>query len=302
MKNTDPFADLIRSIEENLQGGGDSEPPGQSPNRTPRPAMPEGNPRRLLWFLIPLLIFIFFNRFLDFYADWYWYGSLGLTSVFTTRIWAEVGLFLVGAVVFWLFLAINVLLAIRMEPFGMVNTPLEEAAHSLGVRLTPVILIVGAMLAFFMGLTAAANWEEVLIFLNQSSFGLTDPIFGRDVGFFIFSLPIWEALRGWLLTMVILTLIATAIVTGIGWRGWQVRTRVLAHLSILGALILLLIAAATERSDILRFAEIAIPIGARYPAWAELLLWPHAALLEPVVGLPDPRLRARSRSGAGDPS
>ena len=93
-----------------------------------------------------------------------------------------------------------------------------------------------------MGLSLSAMWEQVLLYLNQIDFNLMDPIFERDVSFFIFTLPIWQAIRGWLMTTVIMTLFATLVVYGVGWRGWNIRTPVLVHLSVLGALILLLIA------------------------------------------------------------
>ena len=71
---------------------------------------------------------------------------------------------------------------------------------------------------------------------------MIDPIFERDVSFFLFTLPIWQFLRGWLMTALVITLIATGLASGIGWRGWSAPASVRAHLSVLGALILLLIA------------------------------------------------------------
>lgn len=254
MRNSDPFSDLIRSIEENLQRereddwippGGEDEPPGRGGGGgggdEPNPW--EGvNPRRWLWILIPLLLFLFFNRILSFFADLTWYDSLDLVSVFRTRIFASLGLLVVGALVFWLFLAINVFIARRVEPFGLAGTPLSEIADAFGVRISSVIVSVGAIFALFMGMGLAANWEELLVFLNQSSFGVSDPVFDRDISFFLFTLPVWQIARGWLMTTVIMTLIATVIMYGVGWRGRQIRTAVLVHLSILGALLLLLIA------------------------------------------------------------
>ncbi|MEZ4555342.1 MAG: UPF0182 family protein [Caldilineaceae bacterium] len=195
-----------------------------------------------MWILIPLLIFLFFNRILGFFTDYIWYDSLGFASVFTTRVYASFGLFVTAALVFWLFLAVNVWLARRMEPYGLVDTPLQQVADAFGVSVTKVILIAGAILALLLGLSASSNWETLLLFLNQTDFGKMDPIFMRDASFFVFSLPVWEALRGWLTFMVLATLAATAVVYGVGMRGWRFRTRVLVHLSVLGALVLLLIA------------------------------------------------------------
>ncbi len=240
MKNSDPFSDLIRSLEEDLKRSGQEPPDSDAPNGSYQ--RPQGNPRRWLWVLIPILLFMFFNRILGFYTDFIWYDSLGFSTVFTTRIWASLLLFLAGALIFWLFFAVNLWIMRRIEPDGLIDTPVEQVASAFGVRIMPVMLSIGAVLAAFMGLTAAAAWEEILLFLNQSDFGLTDPLFNRDVSFFLFTLPVWQLARTWIMSTVILTLIGTALVSGIGWRGWQIRKAVLVHLAILGALILALFA------------------------------------------------------------
>ncbi len=157
-------------------------------------------------------------------------------------IWASFLLFVAGALIFWLFFAINLWIMRRIEPDGLDDTPMDQVSSVFGVRIMPVMLSIGAILAVFMGLTAAASWEELLLFINQSNFGLTDPLFGRDVSFFLFTLPVWQMLRGWMMSTVILTLIGTVVVSGIGWRGWNIRKAVLVHLSILSALILVLFA------------------------------------------------------------
>ncbi len=250
MRNSDPFSDLIRSIEENLQRDPDWIPPDEGGGEKPpwNDGGEEENPwehvnfRRWLWVLIPFLLLLFFNRFLGFFTDYIWYDSLALTSVFRTRIFASFGLLIASGLIFWLFLALNVFLARRIDPNGLVGTPLAEIADAFGVRISAVVLVIGAIFAFFMGLGMAGQWEQLLVYLNQSDFGFSDPVFQRDISFFIFTLPVWQILRGWLMTTVTMTLIGTAVVYGIGWRRRQIRTSVLAHLSILGALLLLLIA------------------------------------------------------------
>jgi uncharacterized membrane protein (UPF0182 family) len=241
-KNDDPFADLLSSLEENLQREGS----GWVPPENPRPAPTRGNPRRILWFVIPILILVLFNRLMAFYTDLMWYESLNLAQVFTTRLWAQFGLFAVGTLVFWLFLAINVWIAQRLSqrlPFGPGGrTPLEIFAAGAGVRVASLIAGVGAVLALFVGMSTSTQWEQVLIYLNQSQFNLRDPLFNLDVSFFLFTLPIWAAARSWLLFLLAVTLIATALMSGLFWRGWRVGRPVLIHLAILGAMLLGLVA------------------------------------------------------------
>lgn len=247
MRNDDPFADLIRSLEENLERNANARQPGQAEGGAP-PAGRNGseaspfNGRRFLWILLPILILIFFSRILSFYTDWFWYNSVGYASVFFTRLWSSFGLFAASAAAFWLLLAINVIVARRLEPRGFAGTAIEEIATALRLRITAIILFLGAIVALIVGASTSGAWETVLLYLNHGNFNLTDPIFNRDVGFFVFTLPFWQGLRTWLFVATIFTLAATAITYGLGWRGWEVRTPALAHLSILGAFLLLLVA------------------------------------------------------------
>lgn len=236
MRDKDPFSELIKSIEENLQGG------NWEPVNEEREPPPPGNPRRLLWIFLPLLLLLFFNRIVHFYTDFIWYQSLDLASVFYTRIYASLGIFIGSALLFWLFLAVNVFIARRVEPLGLVDTPIDQVARLFGVSVTPIVLLVGAVLAVLIGTNISTVWEELLIYLYQEPFGLIDPIFGRDASFFMFTLPIWQIARNWMLLTTVITLLATALVSGVGWRGWDMRRGVLIHLGVLGALILILVA------------------------------------------------------------
>lgn len=250
MAERNPFHELLENldeddweqIEEELLHD-DNGPGGTStPRRGGGNGGQGGGGRLLWWMLVPFLILILFNTVLGFYTDWLWYDSLVLTRVFFTRIGASLGLFAAGALAFWIVFVFNVLLVRRLNPQGLDDTPLFEAVQAVGVKITPVVLLVGAFFAFFMGTGASSAWEELLLYFNQQPFGMTDPIFGRDVSFFLFTLPIWQFLRGWLMTTFVITLIATGLASGIGWRGWGAPAAVRAHLSSLGALILLLIA------------------------------------------------------------
>ena len=251
MAERNPFNELLEDLDEDdweqIEEELLHEDNGPSEPGTPRQGGGNGGQgggggRLLWWMLVPFMVLILFNTVLGFYTDWLWYDSLVLTNVFFTRIGASLGLFAAGAVAFWLIFVFNVLLVRRLNPEGLADTPLSEALQAVGVRLTPIVLLAGAFFAFFMGTGASSAWEELLLYFNQQPFGMTDPIFGRDVSFFLFTLPIWQFLRGWLMTAFVITLIATALASGIGWRGWGAPAPVRAHLSCLGAIVLLLIA------------------------------------------------------------
>ncbi|MBW7884896.1 MAG: UPF0182 family protein, partial [Caldilineaceae bacterium] len=200
-------------------------------------------PSRWWWLLVlPFVVLLLFNTVTGFFADWAWYDSLGFASVMWTRIGASWGLFLGGVAVAWLVLAGNIWIAQRTSPLGLAATPLDQFAESTGVRVPVALLAISGVFALFMGLNVVGDWSELLLFLNQRPFNVNDPIFGRDVSFYLFTLPILELVRGWLLALFLASLVGVTVVTGTGWRGWQVRTPVLLHMAILGALILALLA------------------------------------------------------------
>ncbi len=238
MRNNDPFSDLIRSIEENLQRDGGWVPPEQ---QEPRP-IPQGKPSRAWWLLLPVVLFFLFNVGLGFLTDSAWYDSLGYQSVYFTRLTASAGLFFTGFLLAWLFIALNILLARRLDPYGLTGTPPEQIAAAFGVRVPTILVAAAGVFAFLMGLGIAGDWQQLLLYFNQSPFNIADPIFGQDVSFFVFTLPLWELLRGWLFSLLLATLAAVAVTAGVGWRGWNVRRGIRLHLAVLGALLLLLVA------------------------------------------------------------
>lgn len=214
-------------------------PPEQELRRVPERGDGSG---RLWLLLIPLFLLFLLNVGLGYLTDWAWYDSLGYSSVLVTRIVASLGLFVVGFVVSWLFIAINLWIARRLEPSGLTNTPPEQIAAAFGVRAPVVLLLAAAVFSFFMGAGLSNDWQQLLLYLNQIPFDVSDPLWGLDVSFFMFTLPAWDIARGWLLLVVLAALVAAVITAGVGWRGWAVRSRVLVQLAVLGALALALIA------------------------------------------------------------
>lgn len=239
MRNPDPFDDLMRSLEETLRRGGDEPPSGERPAR---PVLQPPNWRRWLWIAIPLLIVFFGARLLGTVVNWTWMESVGYGSVFWTRLGVMWGLFVAGTLLFYMIFALNVIVARWLAPFGLTDSPVQQVMQAFGVRVTPVVMVAGAVIALFLGLIALAQWENVLLYLYQTPFGTADPAFGLDAGFYVFTLPIWQAVRGWLLVTLAISFVAVLLVSGVLWQGWSRAGRVVIHLAVLAALMLLLAA------------------------------------------------------------
>ena len=130
--NDDPFADLLRSLEENLQkGGGLGGPPEEGPRARP----PAGNPRRFILPVLLLLLFFLFTRSLGFITDWIWFDSVGYASVFFTGYWAWAVLFLAGALIF----GSSSGQCHHLTPpdlQGLRDSPVEELAEGFGLRIS----------------------------------------------------------------------------------------------------------------------------------------------------------------------
>ena len=167
----------------------------------------------LALFLVPIL----FTPIVGFLTDLLWFRSLGLEDVFLRRYTAGFWAFVVFLIAFFLIALPNLYFALRPQvPRIVVDTdaPRRAGALALTLRLMPLLLIP----SFFFGLAGGDEWDALLRWLNGVPFGGTDPVFGQDIGFYFFTLPVLEFVRGWLLAAVILIavgVIALYIVRGV---------------------------------------------------------------------------------------
>jgi uncharacterized membrane protein (UPF0182 family) len=180
-------------------------------------------------------------------TDLMWYGALGRRDVLTTRLTAQVVLFVIGFAAFALPAIASILVARRVAP----QVPLRrigqfELPDTSGAARWVTIAIIGVALLLALGSGAAwaGNWEHILLAINGGDFGTVDPHFGRDVGFYIFDLPVFRFLQGFAVTTLIAMIVLTAAAYAAGALRWQFRLTapVRAHLSVLGALLLAAIA------------------------------------------------------------
>ncbi len=238
------------------------------------------------WVLIGVagIVFVLATVGVGLYTDWLWFESLAFQSVFLTGLLARTGLFVAGGLVFLAFFGGNMLLAWRLAPRAPRLPPLREMTISSGELQIDLgmlermakwaILPASLFLALIMASNAGARWETVLRFLNARGFGASDPLFGQDIGFYVFLLPMYRFLQGWLLATVVLTLIGVGAIYwlrltistyGTSWSPYRLNRPVRAHLLSLGAVLLLLLAA-HHRLQIMELVLAPNPLftGARY--------------------------------------
>jgi len=152
------------------------------------------------------------------YPDWLWFENLGFSPVFWTMLLSKFGF---GLMV-WLFLAmiigLNIYAANRLNPRSGSGADLkfaEEAFAQFGLSTRGIKTLLTAavvFLSFFIASKGSTQWDLLLRYLHQQPFGSNDPIFNRDIGFYLFSLPFYIFIQNGLLILFVLAALAT-----MGW-------------------------------------------------------------------------------------
>ena len=233
--------------------------------------------RRLRGLLLFLLLFVALSlsQGVSFYTDWLWFKEVGFTQIFTTKLTVQLLLALLSGGFFFLLVYLNVKAAAQLhrgarfiDQENVIELPSPELVDPL---LRKILLPACLLLGFFAAPQGAGRWESLLLFLNSGPFGIQDPVFGRDIGFYVFRLPILNSLHDWLSISVTLTFAATAFVyllyRGIQYtrRGLSVSPRAKVHLLCLVACFLVIKAAGyyLDGFDIL-YSSRAVAFGAGY--------------------------------------
>jgi len=161
---------------------------------------------------------IFLNLFVNYYGDWLWFNNLNYGSVFNTMIIAKVISFTIFFLVSVLFLSLHIRIAVRRgaPTRGILIYQADDPRQFISeiYKGKAVFWLWAALILFLgiiMGSSAVDQWNNFLQFIHASSFGIQEPIFGKDAGFYVFKLPVYRFVSGWYLFMVVLTFIAVFI-------------------------------------------------------------------------------------------
>lgn len=153
---------------------------------------------RLVWAFIAVTFAVFFaaSWASTLYVDYLWFGNLRFTPVWLRSIAWEGLTGLAGGVFFSLFIYLNLRLAVRdgyYFPTHVIPFPYTRWFRPQVIRW--VLLGVSLLFGMTAGLATAAEWLTAAGFVHRVAFGVADPVFGKDVGFFVFSLPFWTLLQ-----------------------------------------------------------------------------------------------------------
>jgi uncharacterized membrane protein (UPF0182 family) len=183
--------------------------------RTIRPPKVK-NPRGLLVVIVLAGLFFAFWQTTGLITDWLWFQEVGYESVFTTSLYAQMKAAAFFGIPYFLFFFLNLFLANRLAPkFQVFDASDTIDVIPQGPEKRPfqlLILIVSLVLGLLAALAGASQWENLLLFLNGVPFGTNDPLFGKDIGFYVFQMPLLNHVFGWFLSLNLFTLIATTVV------------------------------------------------------------------------------------------
>lgn len=174
------------------------------------PAAPLKRPPKVAAIIAAIIaVLLFFGPMLvGMYTDWRWFGSIDYRSVFTTAIIARIVLFiifgLVAAAVVWA----AGFFAWRGRPdsldVGDLNSPVYQYRQSIEKSMGVLFEVIPAIVGIIAGFIGQSHWRDVMLFLNGQDFGVQDPQFHHDLGFYAFSLPVLQMVVNTLSILLVL--------------------------------------------------------------------------------------------------
>ena len=213
--------------------------------------------KNLKWIIIGiiLLVVIIVGAIASIYIDLIWFKSVQFVTVFWKILLTKGVVMLFFAAVFFILSFINLSFARRFAPefqveisqdeFERPEIQLYKSLQNIQIN-KKFVLWFSLIVALFMGFSESSSWEKILTYFNRTSFGTADPIFNRDIGFYMFSLPFWEFVRNWLsFAITLITVVVAAIyiikkAIKYEYKKLIIETPVKVHLSLLIGFILIL--------------------------------------------------------------
>lgn len=209
--------------------------PGQLKNRI-----------RMVLIIAVLLAMVGFFETARLITDWFWFQEVGYEKVFWVSLLAKLT---VGGIIGAIFLVLfggNLYLAEKIARKNSYSDYMGMQIPSLRLigdrSWIPLIALVSVVFSVFMGMSASGQWKECLLFLQGLPFGFSDPLYRKDIGFYVFHLPFIVSLYQWFSFIAILTVIGTSILYFVRGaflflppRTWKIAPPVRTHLLILFA-------------------------------------------------------------------
>lgn len=171
------------------------------------------NPQKHFSWIIIIAAFLLFSLFSSlptFITDWWWFSGVGYAEVFIKTLGAKIGAGLGAMILAFLFLFVNLFIANRSKASWLVTLPAGSSGRPISLdkhAVKNISLLASLLIAVMAGLAASRSWLDFLKFASATPFGIKDPVFGKDVAFYVFSLPVISFALGFIKILIILSLI-----------------------------------------------------------------------------------------------
>jgi uncharacterized membrane protein (UPF0182 family) len=184
------------------------------------PRDPNQGPRRIgalpLTVIILTVLAVILVSLSGFYADFLWFQSVDYSEVWTTLLTTRITLFFIFGFLTSLIITSNIYIAYKKRPIYVPITVEADNLERYRAQIEPLrkVGLIGIAIAlfYFAGMAGTRLWESWLLFTNATPFGVNDPQFGKDISFFMFTLPFWQSIIGWAISTLILATIAAVLV------------------------------------------------------------------------------------------
>ncbi|MFW5991290.1 MAG: UPF0182 family protein [Candidatus Nanoarchaeia archaeon] len=160
--------------------------------------MASQNRRQIIIAVVVFLLILAILTLPELLTNYLWFKSLDYNKIFVVNLEAKLLLFFASAVIFFGFVMLNLWIATRSKQGG----------KSIDFKL---LALISGVLAVILGRIASNNWGIFLRYLRQTSFDIKDPLFSKDLSFYIFTLPFLEFIFTFLLITVLAALIFALI-------------------------------------------------------------------------------------------
>ncbi|MGH8303434.1 MAG: UPF0182 family protein, partial [Steroidobacteraceae bacterium] len=173
----------------------------------------------LLTIVVVAVVAYLCSTAVSYYVDFLWFGALGYASVFWTRFDLRVAVFCAFAIVTFIVLY-GAYWALRPEhldelPGVTVLVNRQPMSLPIGPLVNLGALVISIAIAAQAGATLSGSWTTLVLWRYAPHTATIDPIFGRPLGFYLFQLPAWELVTGWLTLLAAVVCAIAAVFVGI---------------------------------------------------------------------------------------
>ncbi|GMQ77991.1 MAG: UPF0182 family protein [Anaerolineae bacterium] len=163
---------------------------------------------RWIWLAaITLILILSFNWIITTYTDWLWFSTLDFQSVWLTQWLVQVAIFLIALLIAGAVVLINwrIGLSNGRQSRSLFGPPILDLP-----QISWLVNGLGVLIAVVFASAASAQWEQILLFFYRQPFNIDDPIFNIDIGFYMFELPVYGFIKGWSMSLLVITLLGVA--------------------------------------------------------------------------------------------